>query len=408
MDSGSDRTNGRIASRARGAVLGMLIGDALAMPVHWYYDRAALLRDYGRVLDYLDPLPHHPDSILWRSEYRAPNERGEILHDQARYWGRKNVHYHQFLKAGENTLNIQIVRLLIDSITENGKYRFQDFLDRYVAFMTTPGRHRDTYIEECHRNFFARYAQGVSPEKCGVKEKHIGGLVGIVPLVVYYKSRPDLARESALAHLALTHPGKRMRDAANLFVDLLLPLLGGGFVGPVLEEQLAAQRNPLLGHPFSRWLAEADETVLGRYLSTACYVEHAVPAVVYLALKYRDDPEAALIANTNLGGDNAGRGAVLGALLGAAHGVAGFPRGPVEEHVDPGGVPVDEPGLLKCLPGPVEVVPIQNDVDVLGVADGCLVGRGHPGLDLRGDGTVGNSSCSNGQLLLVNSKDAGL
>jgi len=326
VDSGSDRTNGRIASRARGAVLGMLIGDALAMPVHWYYDRAALLRDYGRVLDYLDPLPHHPDSILWRSEYRAPNERGEILHDQARYWGRKNVHYHQFLKAGENTLNIQIVRLLIDSITENGKYRFQDFLDRYVAFMTTPGRHRDTYIEECHRNFFARYAQGVSPEKCGVKEKHIGGLVGIVPLVVYYKSRPDLARESALAHLALTHPGKRMRDAANLFVDLLLPLLGGGFVGPVLEEQLAAQRNPLLGHPFSRWLAEADETVVGRRLSTACYVEHAVPAVVYLALKYRDDPEAALIANTNLGGDNAGRGAVLGALLGAAHGVEGFPE----------------------------------------------------------------------------------
>jgi len=37
-----------------------------------------------------------------------------------------------------------------------------------------------------------------------------------------------------------------------------------------------------------------------------------------LALKYHHDPEKALIANTNLGGDNAARGSVLGALLGAA------------------------------------------------------------------------------------------
>jgi len=315
-----------IHSKRLGVLYGLCIGDALAMPVHWYYDRRALATDYGFVEDFLAPKNPHPDSILWRSSYTALNSRGDILHDQARYWGRRGVHYHQFLKAGENTLNIKLCQVLIQSLKEKGGYDAGDFLKRYIGFMTTPTSHNDTYLEECHRNFFARYAQGVSPEKCGVKEKQIGGLVGIVPLVVYYKSRPDLARESALAHLALTHPGKRMRDAANLFVDLLLPLLGGGFVGPVLEEQLAAQRNPLLGHPFSRWLAEADETVVGRRLSTACYVEHAVPAVVYLALKYRDDPEAALIANTNLGGDNAGRGAVLGALLGAAHGVEGFPE----------------------------------------------------------------------------------
>ena len=35
------------ASRARGALYGLAIGDALAMPVHWYYDRAALRADYG-------------------------------------------------------------------------------------------------------------------------------------------------------------------------------------------------------------------------------------------------------------------------------------------------------------------------------------------------------------------------
>jgi hypothetical protein len=32
-----------------------------------------------------------------------------------------------------------------------------------------------------------------------------------------------------------------------------------------------------------------------------------------------------IMVNTNLGGDNAGRGAVLGAMLGAAHGMDKFP-----------------------------------------------------------------------------------
>ena len=39
--------------RAQGALWGLFLADALAMPVHWYYDRVALARDYGRVTDYL-------------------------------------------------------------------------------------------------------------------------------------------------------------------------------------------------------------------------------------------------------------------------------------------------------------------------------------------------------------------
>jgi ADP-ribosyl-[dinitrogen reductase] hydrolase len=66
--------------------------------------------------------------------------------------------------------------------------------------------------------------------------------------------------------------------------------------------------------------------VVGQRLSTACYVEDAVPAVIYLAFKYAEDTERGLVVNTNLGGDNAHRGAVLGALLGAANGLASFPQ----------------------------------------------------------------------------------
>lgn len=55
------------------------MADALAMPVHWYYDRAALDRDYGRLDRYLAPRNPHPDSILWRSRDAPPNARGDIL-----------------------------------------------------------------------------------------------------------------------------------------------------------------------------------------------------------------------------------------------------------------------------------------------------------------------------------------
>lgn len=42
-------------SRINGALFGLYIGDALAMPVHWYYDRDALKQDYEYVTDYLPP-----------------------------------------------------------------------------------------------------------------------------------------------------------------------------------------------------------------------------------------------------------------------------------------------------------------------------------------------------------------
>jgi ADP-ribosyl-[dinitrogen reductase] hydrolase len=324
-----------IHSKSRGTLCGLCIGDALAMPVHWYYNRQALAEDYGWVSDYLAPRNPHPDSILWRSSYVAPNARGEILHNQAQYWGQKGIHYHQFLKAGENTLNVQICRLLIESINQTGTYNADDFLRRYITFMTTPGNHQDTYIEECHRNFFANYARGLAPSSCGHEEKHIGGLVGIVPIVVFYFKQPKKAREAALAHLALTHPGLKMETAGSLVIDILLKVLNGVPLKKAILEEIETQNNPLLGHPFTKWLDDPDEWVIGPRLSPACYVEDSVPAVIYLALKYHQDPEKALIVNTNLGGDNAARGSVLGALMGALHGVEKFPRRWIDGLVHP-------------------------------------------------------------------------
>jgi ADP-ribosylglycohydrolase len=319
------KTTADFQARQKGAILGMFIGDALAMPVHWYYDRQALNRDYGHVTGYQAPINPHPDSILWRSVYKAANRSADILHDQRKYWGRHGVHYHQFLKAGENTLNLKLCALLIDTIVENATYDSDAYLARYIDYMITPGRHRDTYVEEYHRHFFTNYAHGKPPRSCGIVEKHISGIIGMIPLIVRYAEDQQTAGRLALQHLQLTHLGDRMAAAGNLLVDILLAVLKGASLQDTITNKIKSQDHPLLGFPFMRWLADPDEAVIGKRFSSACYVEDALPATIYLALKYHDDARQGLIANTNLGGDNAGRGAVLGALLGAANGPQAFP-----------------------------------------------------------------------------------
>ena len=302
-----------------GSLLGLFIGDALAMPVHWYYDRQALARDYGWVNSYQAPKNPHANSILWRSEYQALNEKGEILHDQTRYWGKKDIHYHQFLKPGENTLNLKLCGLAWQLCKEG--YERTEYIARYIAFMQDPDSHNDTYLEECHRGSFTNLARGKKPEKCAVVEKHIGGLAHLFP--VFLSTRD---RALALDHMAVTHAGQKMRQTGAEVLDVLEVCLEAGDVEHAIR--------PLLGKRRTSWLSMPDEDVIGPRLSTACYVEDSWPAVLYLLMKYLDQPRNALEANTNLGGDNCYRGAVLGGLLGAYHGVGAWPTEWVEGLAD--------------------------------------------------------------------------
>ncbi|MGA7216562.1 MAG: ADP-ribosylglycohydrolase family protein, partial [Terrimicrobiaceae bacterium] len=73
-----------------------------------------------------------------------------------------------------------------------------------------------------------------------------------------------------------------------------------------------------------------DDVVVGERLSAACYLPNAFKASLYLAWKYADDFEAAVVANTNAGGENCHRGAVIGALLGSVAGAERLPQRLVE------------------------------------------------------------------------------
>ncbi len=307
---------------AQAAVWGSLIADALAMPVHWYYDRQALQRDYGKIQSYQSPRNPHPDSILWRSSYYPLNERGDILHDQARYWGQRGVHYHQFLAAGENTLNFKLSFELMDSLQEQGRYDADDYLQRYIDFMLTPGRHRDTYVEEYHRDFFTSYARGVKPRKCGKQDIHIGGLAHVPVLAAHLHHDLPALRKCVQEHVALTHSSEFTLHAADTLARILHAVIHGHDLRQSIQS-IATDWFSL--RRAEQWVSQPDDVVIGYQLSPACYIDNAFPASLYLAWKYAGNFEGGVIANAMVGGDSCHRGAAVGSLLGAASGIQKLP-----------------------------------------------------------------------------------
>lgn len=303
----------------KNAYLGSLVADAAAMPVHWYYDREALRAEYGEVTSYLAPRNPHTGSILWRSQYTALNEKGEILHDQAKFWGQRGIHYHQFLKAGENTLNFQLATELVRLCERNGGYDPEEWLDRYIDFMLTPGTHRDTYLEEYHRGFFTRYSQGKPPLKCAIQDEHIGGLAQVPALCHVLKDLdlPEL-RSAVKKHVGLTHAHANVQRAADTLTRLIFRIREGTSLREAIQREAG---DWISGSKAEKWTTQPDTHVVGQRFSPACYIAESMPASLYLSWKYHDDFDAGITANAMVGGDNCHRGSVVGSLLGAANGI---------------------------------------------------------------------------------------
>jgi ADP-ribosyl-[dinitrogen reductase] hydrolase len=302
------------------AFLGALVADALAMPVHWYYDRAALVRDYGPVAGYLAPRSPHPDSILWRSRYEAAGPETDILGPQAEYWGRRGVHYHQFLQAGENTLNQQLALELHGMVRRDRDYDPERWLERYVAFMLAPTRHRDTYVEEYHRHFFTNLAAGRKPIHCGVRDVHIGGLVPVAALVSALGCRHHDLRRVVRLHVGLTHKDAEVLDAADVLAKLLAHVCRGEDLRTAILDHAGGW---VSAEQIREWERHPDDVVVGSLLSPACYIQDAFPAALFLAWRHAGDFAAGVRANALVGGDNCHRGAVVGALLGASAPIPG-------------------------------------------------------------------------------------
>jgi ADP-ribosylglycohydrolase len=303
----------------RNSMFGALIADAVSMPVHWYYDTRALDEDYGELDGYVAPKNPHSGSILWRSHYKPRNARGDILHEQASYWGQRGVHYHQFLKAGANTINYKLGTELYLQIAQSGAYDPDAWLAHYIKCMLQKGWHQDTYVEEYHRAFFDNYAGDKAPRDCGIDDIHIGGISQVPSLLGALNKVGVTDLDAQLAtvktHVELTHRNHHVVEAAQSLTRTLQALSDGQELRTAIEAHASAWTKP---GQFDTWSIFPDRTVVGRHLSPACYLPESYTASLYLAWKYAGDFAGGILANAHCGGDNCHRGAVVGALLGAS------------------------------------------------------------------------------------------
>ncbi len=329
--------------RAAAALKSLFVADALAMPVHWYYNPMDIYRQFKGGIQQLEDAPaHHPSSImsLHSTNHGGRHGRGQqqsqreivgevILKGKRQHWGRANTHYHHGMKAGENTLNAHCTRALMRTLADNnGHYDQDDFLTTYIDLMTAdPAQHPDTYAESYHRGFFANLEAGNPPDQCGAvthDTASIGGLVTIAPIVFAERlagTSLDRVQEICAGHLALTHPDAYLSKVCRDYVGLLDELLfreddadPQSIISAWSKRSISLQLSEIMPKIHN------DNDVVGKLFSSACYITDSWPSVLYLAYKYCHRMEAGLLANTNLGGDNVHRGAVLGVLLGLVEG----------------------------------------------------------------------------------------
>ena len=375
--------------RIKNALWGAFIADAMAMPAHWYYKREYIREDFDGGIQQYEDAPHpHPESFMVGNGYFPNIEKAkalglafDITHEHTRFYNtnyshleiglrvhegeHKNAmpllderyHYHHGLKAGENTLGANLLRVLMRAIVKNGEYSQTLFIEDFVAHMTTPGINRDPYSEIYIRAWFVNFTEGVPPHACAEEQRNvwsIGSSGGVIrPLLLSMASASSYqALGVALQHQQITHRSDNVSSALSVLVPLLHELLAKKepasalaayakkvqlikISGSALSKSYAEHNGPGNIPKGEMWkihtdfsdrhldleqlLNDADEDeVLGTIFTTGCYTEHSLPVLMYLLYKHKFDFEDAVLANANAGGDNVHRGIILGMLAGAA------------------------------------------------------------------------------------------
>eukprot|EP00747_Dinoflagellata_sp_TGD_P028751 gnl/TRDRNA2_/TRDRNA2_133457_c0_seq2.p1 gnl/TRDRNA2_/TRDRNA2_133457_c0~~gnl/TRDRNA2_/TRDRNA2_133457_c0_seq2.p1 ORF type:complete len:434 (+),score=47.50 gnl/TRDRNA2_/TRDRNA2_133457_c0_seq2:148-1302(+) len=305
----------------------MSIADAMASPTHWFYGgRNQVRMTYGGdITEYRKPVELLRGSIMSLSNTggagRGSND-GDIIgsiinHGKKQYWERgAGYHYHCTLDAGENTLEGQMARLSMRSMTKGGFDRVR-MQEEYVDFMTKPHSHNDAYASTYHRMFFANRQRGLELSQCPDNDKHnvdaIDGLVMPIP-VLLGTINDDISKsvETAQASVAVTRRSTRVEAYVEQLAQMLRQVINGEKLHFVAKQ--AHQR--LYGRPVLTW--GSDPVV-------ACYIDDNFASLLLLAAKYLDFREI-ILANANSGGENVHRGLVLGALAGAEVGASGIPE----------------------------------------------------------------------------------
>jgi ADP-ribosylglycohydrolase len=328
-----------ISDRAAGAIIGALIGDALGLGPHWYYDLAELRRDYGD----------------WVSGYTDP----------------KPGRYHSGMRAGQLDQTGLLLVLLLRSVVENREYNEEDFTNRLDEFFKqidgTPMQGPGGYTSQSIREAFRRRTQrGLSWKETGGHADTTEAAERAIVLATRYALDPRKMAETVSANCILTQADPAivaMTTAYNAVLallvsgerldasisDKLMDLVHKGHLPfhTVTTDRLGPPRPGQPDPPNAGKFSSPDALSTASYIAEAaadpeiriepawkvsivygmpCAIYHQLPAAYYLAARFRDDFESAVLHAINGGGQNMARACLTGALVGAQVGLTGIPQ----------------------------------------------------------------------------------
>jgi ADP-ribosyl-[dinitrogen reductase] hydrolase len=374
--------------RIENALWGLFISDSVSMPAHWYYKRDYLKKEFG-VIDGYNDAPHpHPESFMVGNRYH-PNvakakelgRKYDIIGSHIKFYDtpyssldiditqragehanampnlEERYHYHHGLKAGENTLGANLVRVLLRSIISQKSYKQENFLEDFIAYMTS-GENRDPYSEIYLRAWFVNYCEGIPAEICAEQQRtvwSIGSHGGAIrPLVLSLLSgNAFTGLGMAIAHQNLTHRSENVSQALGVLVPLLDSLIKGSDSRETISHfAFKVRLVKIKGEELSKTYREhqgpgnipkdkmwdihtvfsdenldldkllstyTDDELMGPVFATACYPEHGLPLLLAILQRNSTGFKESIMANANAGGDNVHRGMLLGMLAGACH-----------------------------------------------------------------------------------------
>lgn len=325
--------------RAVGAVMGAFIGDALALGPHWYYDLDELRRDYGDwITGYTDPRP-----------------------------GR----YHAGLRAGQQSQAGFILELTLASLVERGGYDAEDFCERmdfelFPLLDGTPVSGPGSYTSQSIREAWRRRVKQKLP--WGQTAGHADTTEAIertLAIAVRYALDPAQLATAVAGNAALTQADDLVLSLTVAYCAVLGQLVQGHPLDTTISDRLMklVKTGELPFHAVTRENlqpprpGDPDPPRAGRFASpdallspaymaaTAadpdvriepawkvslvygmpCAIYHQLPAAYYLAARFRDDFESAVLHAVNGGGQNQARAILTGALVGAQTGFSGIP-----------------------------------------------------------------------------------
>jgi len=310
--------------RAIGAIMGTLIGDALGVGPHWYYDLDQLRMDYGDWIDnYTEPKP-----------------------------GR----FHEGVNAGENSQTGQVVTLLLESIYEHEGYNGSDFTERLDSLLDkldgTPkgGRYTDKAMRDVWE---ARKKRSLDWSEAGSFADTAEAAIRTPVLAACYYNELNTFLDALQSNILLTHRDPFIAGQSAAFGLIIASLIGGEGLGnasktiirKLSEERTSAvltviEDNRKLSISFmdailqSSWAYEAAHdsrikiepaSAVCRLFGLACTLGFMLPAAYYLASRFEADFYNPLMSALNGGGNNMARASLTGALAGAQVGLSGIP-----------------------------------------------------------------------------------